>query len=139
MRQILVIAIALALVSTSAAASARAVAAVPDAVSASAPQVTSQLPRTAKPTHYAVEITPHADKLTFDGKVAIDIVVLQTTDRIVLQAANLSFARSTLAQRKGARHRSPRSAPMSRRRPPPSRSTSRWRRATTCCPSITAV
>ncbi|AZK86290.1 aminopeptidase [Xanthomonas oryzae pv. oryzae] len=101
MRQILVIAIALALVSTSAAASARAVAAVPDAVSASAPQVTSQLPRTAKPTHYAVEIPPHADKLTFDGKVAIDIVVLQTTDRIVLQAANLSFARSTLAQRKG--------------------------------------
>lgn len=101
MRQILVIAIALALVSTSAAASAHAVAAAPDAVSASAPQVTSQLPRTAKPTHYAVEITPHADKLTFDGKVAIDIVVLQTTDRIVLQAANLSFARSTLAQRKG--------------------------------------
>lgn len=100
MRQILVTAIALALATTSAAASAHA-AAAPDAVGASASQVTSQLPRTAKPTHYAVEITPHADKMTFDGKVAIDIVVLQATDRIVLQAANLSFARSTLSQRKG--------------------------------------
>lgn len=100
MRQILVTAIALAFATTSAAASALA-AAAPDAVSASVSQVTSQLPRTVKPTHYAVEITPHADKMTFDGKVAIDIVVLQATDHIVLQAANLSFARSTLAQRKG--------------------------------------
>lgn len=99
MRQILVTAIALALATTSAVASAHA-AAASDAITASATQVTSQLPRTAKPTHYAVEITPHADKMTFDGKVAIDIVVLQATDRIVLQAANLSFARSTLAQRK---------------------------------------
>ncbi|MBE0315714.1 M1 family metallopeptidase [Xanthomonas citri] len=101
MRQILVTAIALALASTCAVAPAHAAVAAPEAVSASAAQVTSQLPRTAKPTHYAVEITPHADKMTFDGKVAIDIVVLRATDRIVLQAANLSFARSTLAQRKG--------------------------------------
>lgn len=139
MRQILVTAIALALASTCAVAPAHAAVAAPEAVSASAAQVTSQLPRTAKPTHYAVEITPHADKMTFDGKVAIDIVVLQATDRIVLQAANLSFARSTLAQRKGARRGRPRSAPTSRRRPPPSPSTDRWHRATTCCPSSTAV
>ncbi|TQU82941.1 aminopeptidase, partial [Xanthomonas perforans] len=103
MRQILVTAIALALASTCAVAPAHAAVAAPEVVSASAAQVTSQLPRTAKPTHYAVEITPHADKMTFDGKVAIDIVVLQATDRIVLQAANLSFARSTLAQRKGGK------------------------------------
>ncbi|WP_108779863.1 M1 family metallopeptidase, partial [Xanthomonas fragariae] len=104
MRQILVTAIALALASTSMAATAQSVAAAPSAVAGSNVQVvTTQLPRTAKPTHYAVEITPHADKMTFDGKVAIDIVVLESTDRIVLQAANLIFARSTLAQRKGAK------------------------------------
>lgn len=94
MRLPLVTAIALALVGTSPAASVFAAAPVPQ--SADAASITTQLPRTAKPTHYAVEITPHADKMRFDGKVAIDIVVLQSTDRIVLQAANLTFARSTL-------------------------------------------
>ncbi|WAT14182.1 M1 family metallopeptidase [Xanthomonas fragariae] len=104
MRQTLVTAIALALASTSMAATAQSVAAAPSAVAGSNVQVvTTQLPRTARPTHYAVEITPHADKMRFDGKVAIDIVVLESTDRIVLQAAHLIFERSTLAQRKGAK------------------------------------
>ncbi|PPT83116.1 aminopeptidase [Xanthomonas arboricola pv. zantedeschiae] len=99
MRLPLVTAIALALVGTSPAASVLAAAPAPP--SAAASSITTQLPRTAKPTHYAVEITPHADKMTFDGKVAIDISVLQATDRIVLQAANLSFARGTLTQKGG--------------------------------------
>ncbi|MCS3745889.1 aminopeptidase N [Xanthomonas arboricola] len=99
MRLPLVTAIALALVGTSPAASVFAAAPVPQ--SADAASITTQLPRTAKPTHYAVEITPHADKMRFDGKVAIDIVVLQSTDRIVLQAANLTFARGTLTQKGG--------------------------------------
>lgn len=99
MRLPLVTAIALALVGTSPSASVFAAAPVP--TSADASSITTQLPRTAKPTHYAVEITPHADKMTFDGKVAINISVLQPTDRIVLQAANLSFARGTLMQKGG--------------------------------------
>ncbi|UUE99059.1 M1 family metallopeptidase [Xanthomonas hortorum pv. pelargonii] len=99
MRLPLVTAIALALVGTSPAASVFAAAPVPASVDASS--ITTQLPRTAKPTHYAVEITPHADKMTFDGKVAINISVLQPTDRIVLQAAKLSFARGTLMQKGG--------------------------------------
>ncbi|WP_349657184.1 M1 family metallopeptidase [Xanthomonas sp. 10-10] len=99
MRLPLVTAIALALVGTSPAASVFAAAPVPQ--SADAASITTQLPRTAKPTHYAVEITPHADKMRFDGKVAIDISVLQPTDRIVLQAANLSLARGTLTQKGG--------------------------------------
>ncbi|CAE6730267.1 hypothetical protein XA1311A_11670 [Xanthomonas arboricola] len=99
MRLPLVTAIALALVGTSPAASVLAAAPAPP--SAAASSITTQLPRTAKPTHYAVEITPHADKMTFDGKVAIDISVLQATDRIVLQAANLSLARGTLTQKGG--------------------------------------
>jgi aminopeptidase N len=99
MRLPLVTAIALALVGTSPAVSAFAAAPVPP--SAEASSITTQLPRTAKPTHYAVEITPHADKMRFDGKVAIDISVLQPTDQIVLQAASLSFARGTLTQKGG--------------------------------------
>ncbi|PPT18751.1 M1 family metallopeptidase [Xanthomonas arboricola] len=99
MRLPLVTAIALALVGTSPAACV--LAAAPAPTSAAASSITTQLPRTAKPTHYAVEITPHADKMTFDGKVAIDISVLQATDRIVLQAANLSLARGTLTQKGG--------------------------------------
>ncbi|MBB3780480.1 aminopeptidase N [Xanthomonas campestris] len=99
MRLPLVTAIALALVGISPAVSAFAAAPVPP--SAEASSITTQLPRTAKPTHYAVEITPHADKMRFDGKVAIDISVLQPTDQIVLQAASLSFARGTLTQKGG--------------------------------------
>ncbi|NIJ94280.1 aminopeptidase N [Xanthomonas campestris] len=99
MRLPLVTAIALALVGTSPAVSAFAAAPVPP--SAEASSITTQLPRTAKPTHYAVEITPHADKMRFDGKVAIDISVLQPTDQIVLQAASLNFARGTLTQKGG--------------------------------------
>lgn len=99
MRLPLVTAIALALVGTNPAASV--LAAAPAPTSAAASSITTQLPHTAKPTHYAVEITPHADKMTFDGKVAIDVSVLQATDRIVLQAANLSLARGTLTQKGG--------------------------------------
>jgi len=33
----------------------------------------TQLPRTAAPHHYALTVTPHAENLTFDGKVAIDL------------------------------------------------------------------
>ncbi|MBB4709347.1 M1 family metallopeptidase [Xanthomonas arboricola] len=99
MRLPLVTAIALALVGTSPAACVLAAAPAPP--SAAASSITTQLPRTAKPTHYAVEITPHADKMTFDGKVAIDVSVLQATDRIVLQAANLSLARGTLTRKGG--------------------------------------
>ncbi|KQQ84903.1 aminopeptidase [Xanthomonas sp. Leaf131] len=98
MRQILQVAIALALASISLQSSAQAVATEQPHAGPPASTVTTQLPRTAKPTHYALEITPHADTLTFDGKVAIDLVVLQATDRIVLQAANLRFARATLTQ-----------------------------------------
>ena len=31
------------------------------------PTVPTQLPRTAVPHHYAITVTPHAERLTFDG------------------------------------------------------------------------
>ena len=58
-------------------------------------QATTQLPRNARPSHYAIEVTPHADKMAFDGKVKISIDVLEPTSTIVLQAVNMTFANST--------------------------------------------
>lgn len=66
----------------------------PAGTAAAAP--TTQLPRDVRPSHYAIEVTPHADKLAFDGKVAIDIEVLRPTDRIVLNALNLAFGKAEL-------------------------------------------
>lgn len=96
MRQILTTAIALALASVSPCTFAQPQRPAPSVAAAPAAAVTTQLPRTARPRHYALEITPHADTMTFDGKVRIALDVLQPTDRIVLQAADLRFGRSTL-------------------------------------------
>src|SRR4249919_1381612 len=37
---------------------------------------TTQLPRNVRPLNYTVAVVPHADKLAFDGKVAIRVEVL---------------------------------------------------------------
>ena len=95
MRHLLASAIALALTGAAGSLSAQPVAAP------AATEVTTQLPRTARPSHYAVEVTPHADTMSFDGKVRIDIDVLAATDRIVLQAVNMRFAHATLVPAKG--------------------------------------
>lgn len=91
MRRLLVTAIALALASP-------VFAQTPAAAPAPSPetQVTTQLPRNVRPSHYAIEITPHADQRRFDGKVAIDVEVLEPTSRIVLQAVGMTFAHSRL-------------------------------------------
>ncbi|MEO5773877.1 MAG: M1 family metallopeptidase [Sphingomicrobium sp.] len=62
----------------------------------------TQLPRTAVPTHYAITVTPHADKLTFDSTVAIDIRVVKPTRTLVLNAADLNFASAALVRGKAA-------------------------------------
>jgi aminopeptidase N len=56
----------------------------------------TQLPRTAIPHHYALVVTPHAERLSFDGTVAIDLDVVSPTRQLVLNAADLSFASATL-------------------------------------------
>jgi aminopeptidase N len=60
-------------------------------LSAPAAQVTTQLPRTAKPTHYAISFTPDAAKLTFSAEAVIEIEVLKPTNVIVVNAADLAF------------------------------------------------
>ena len=97
MRRLLVSAIAIAIAGTSLHATAQT---SPDA----APPVvdaTTQLPRNIKPTHYTIHVVPHAQSLSFDGTIAIAIDVLEPTDRIVLNAIDMTFANSKLVAAKG--------------------------------------
>ena len=63
--------------------------------------IPTQLPRTAIPSHYALTVTPHADRLTFDATVAIDLRVVQATSQIVLNAADLNIASAALTGSSG--------------------------------------
>ncbi|MCA1660985.1 MAG: M1 family metallopeptidase [Novosphingobium sp.] len=61
-----------------------------------AAEVTSDLPRTAAPSHYAIEIEPDADKLTFAGRSSVDLQVFAATAELVLHANDLKIAEATL-------------------------------------------
>ena len=87
MHPALTVAIALAL-----AGAPLCVAATNPPMGAQVSEVTTQLPRDVRPTHYEISVTPHARKLAFDGRVEITIDVLQATDRIVLNAVGLRFS-----------------------------------------------
>src|SRR5690348_1054004 len=65
------------------------------------PSVPTQLPRTAIPHHYAITVTPHAERLTFDGSVAIDLEVIKPTIQLVLNAAEMSISSARLEPAKG--------------------------------------
>jgi aminopeptidase N len=97
MRRILVSAIALALAGMALNASAQDSAPAAPVVA----NATTQLPRDVRPTHYDVAVVPHADKLTFDGKATITLDVLEPTDRIVLNAIDMTFPSATLASASG--------------------------------------
>lgn len=98
MRRILVSAVALALAGVCTLS-----AAAPAATPATMTATTTQLPRNVKPTHYDVAIVPHAQSLAFDGRVGIDLEVLEATDRIVLNALDMQFSSATLAPLGGNR------------------------------------
>jgi aminopeptidase N len=69
------------------------------AAAAAAPalrQVPTQLPADVRPLSYVVLIQPDAAKLRFKGSVLIQIEVLQATDAIVLNAADLDFQSAEL-------------------------------------------
>ena len=100
-RNLVTAAITLALCGAASLASAQTPAEVSRAAKPPMVQATTQLPRNARPSHYAIEVTPHADKMAFDGKVKISIDVLEPTSTIVLQAVNMTFANSTLSAKGG--------------------------------------
>jgi len=97
MKRALVLLASAAFVCTAPAASAAPATPQKDTVDQGVP---TQLPRTAIPHHYALTVTPHADSLSFDGTVVIDLNVITPTSELVLNAANLDFARATLANAK---------------------------------------
>ena len=60
-------------------------------------KTTTQLPRTVRPSHYAVSITPDAAKATFTGRVVITLDVLTATSSITLNATDLTFQHGSLS------------------------------------------
>ncbi|MGX7896371.1 M1 family metallopeptidase [Tsuneonella sp. HG222] len=58
--------------------------------------VTSELPRNARPTHYAIEVGPDAQRLTFTGFTAIDLELFETSRAVTLNAVKLNLAKATL-------------------------------------------
>ncbi len=63
---------------------------------AAAAEVPSQLPRNVRPLYYSISAVPDAANLRFAASVLIDVQVLEATDAITLNAAELDFARATI-------------------------------------------
>lgn len=66
-----------------------------------APEITTQLPRGAAPSHYAIEVVPDAANLKFTGKVTVDLNVAQAMPVLVLNAADLSIGGVMLTPAQG--------------------------------------
>lgn len=60
--------------------------------------VPTHLPTSVRPLHYAITVTPDAAKLRFSGTVAIDIEVVEPTDSITVNAADLEFQSATIGE-----------------------------------------
>lgn len=59
--------------------------------------VTTQLPRGAVPSHYAIRVRPDAANLAFSGEVTIDLTLARAMQEITLNAADLTFASARIA------------------------------------------
>jgi aminopeptidase N len=93
----------LAGVALSTLASAPAFAQGSSAKGATAETVTTQLPRSVRPSHYDVTVTPDAKALTFTATAAISVDVVEATRTVTLQAADLTIAKAALASSAGKR------------------------------------
>ena len=65
------------------------------------PTLPTQLPRTAIPHHYAITVTPNAEKLTFHATVGIDLEVIKPTNQLTLNAAEMTISSARLTSTKG--------------------------------------
>lgn len=70
--------------------------ALAQSVDAPRTETTTQLPRVAVPSHYAIKVTPDAAKLSFAAEAQIDIEVNSATTVLTLNAADLSFSSATI-------------------------------------------
>ena len=57
-----------------------------------------RLPRNIRPLYYKVYLVPHLEgSFTIDGKVVIDVTVLEATDRITLHIKNITIHESSVS------------------------------------------
>ncbi|RKF22525.1 M1 family peptidase [Altericroceibacterium spongiae] len=63
--------------------------------------IPSDLPRMARPSHYAIAIRPDAENLTFSGRTSIDLQVYDATDVLTLSAAALDISEASLVPKAG--------------------------------------
>ena len=64
--------------------------------------VPSDLPRTARPLHYRIDVVPDAANLTFAGTASIDLEVFERTDALTLHANELEFSAARLMRADGS-------------------------------------
>jgi hypothetical protein len=55
-----------------------------------------KLPKTAVPLHYAIELAPDIEKLTLAGSEVVDIEVTAPTDRLMLNAVNMTVTSAAI-------------------------------------------
>jgi aminopeptidase N len=60
-----------------------------------------RLAKVAKPSHYALDLNIAADSASFDGKVAIDLEVLQPTPKLEINALELRLSSASLRAANG--------------------------------------
>jgi aminopeptidase N len=60
-----------------------------------------RLPKTVLPVHYALDLKPDLNALSISGSEYVDIKVLTTTDRLVLNALNIVIASASLDGKQG--------------------------------------
>ena len=65
-----------------------------------------RLPRTVIPRHYRIEVAPDLDRASFDGVVEISVDVTEPTDRIVLNAIELTIDEAMVRSNAGTREAS---------------------------------
>ena len=68
----------------------------PPVTAAASAQVPSQLPRNVRPLHYTIAIVPDAANLRFTGATTIEIQVLEPTETITVNAAELDFRSASI-------------------------------------------
>ena len=79
-----------------AATTAEPMAAPGSTAAATVAQIPTQLPRNVRPLRYSISVVPDAPNLRFSGTSLTDIEILEATDRITLNAADLEFGGSSI-------------------------------------------
>ena len=87
---------ALLLAGTATVAAHAQVAPAPAAVAPLPETITSDLPRNAAPTHYAITVTPDLEGLTFAASSAVDFELFEASRTVTLNANNLDITNAVL-------------------------------------------